>query len=758
MLVIAVVAGLGAGVTLAAATGSRRASTGWERFRADTASANATLAPPFDADEDLLGQVARLPGVTAMGSFIYAAISPATIDPANESGSFAAFDAGFLTSVYRPRILEGRRADPKRADEITVNSVMADRAGISPGDRVPLRAGWADIGNFKSLGEVTVTGIHRGQLDVGPVGGNPNMLLGNAFYRAHAKTIAELEVQGGPPFVVVRLAAGDAGVADFERRVQAIYGGQALVTSAAQDEAVIVDAVNVQTLGLGLLALAAGLATLVAAVQAVSRLLAAERADIVTLRSLGMRRRDLVTAGALIGGVAGVGAAVLGVAVAVLASRTAPSGLAGQLEPPGLRVEPLILVGGAMVLVGALTGMGALLAARIDRPQRAGRAQGALGTGPLPLRLGLHWTFSRATPGAATSAARAAVVAVVVGMAGIAAVVTFAASLDRLVDTPRLYGWDFDGGLKSGDQGSPDREEFEKDTRGLADDPRVTGLTWGSVATVAVNGQPFEIFALEQARGLVHPTVIEGRPAVGSDEVTLGTDALSAFGLHVGSRVKMGEAGLPFRVVGRAVYPELGFNSDLSSTGAVTADALERLQGEPSIAFALVNVRPGADAAAVLGDHDDPGVVDSGVPFVPPRVANIQGVGDLPWIMAGFLAVLAVTAVGHALALSVRARRRELAVLRAMGAVRRQVAAAVWSQATLTAVLGSLVGVPLGVALGRQAWALVADGVGVVDAPATAWALLGASALSMFAVANLIASGPAWLAARLRPAAVLRSE
>lgn len=753
LLVIAVVAGVGAGIALTAATGSVRAATGWERFRADTASANASLTPPDGANAALLRRVARLPGVTALGTFAYVPVSPASIPPDNESGSFVAVDSGFLTSVYRPRILEGRRPDPRRADEISINRDMAVAAGIEPGDRVPLRSGWADSGEYESLGEVTVVGVHRGQLDVGPVGGNPNMLLGNAFFRAHEKGLTE--VQGGPPFVLVRLAAGDDGVADFERQVQKIYGGSALVASAQQDEAVVIDAVNVQRIGLGLLALAAALATLVAAVQAVSRLFGTERPDIATLRSLGMRRRDLAVAGSGVGAVAGALAAALAVAIAVLASRLTPSGLAGELEPPGLRVEPLVLLVGVAVIIVALAGTGALLAVRVHRPAGVGRGQAALGAGPLPLRLGAHWAFSRLAPGAASGAARAALVAVAVGMAGIAAVVTFAASLDRLVDTPRLFGWNFDGGIKG--EGL-DLAGLEKATNRLADDERVVGLTWGVIASVPIGGEVAEVLAFEQARGDVHPSVIQGRAPVASDEINLGTDALSNLGAHIGSQVRLGERGIPFRVVGRAVYPELGYSFDLATGASITMGGLERLEAEPAISLALVRVRPGADPAAVLASHDRVEGVDSGLPFLPPRVANVQGVGGLPWLMAGFLAVLALTAVGHALALSVRARRQELAVLRAMGAVRRQVAAAVWSQATLTVVVGSVVGVPLGTALGRQAWAVVADGVGVVNAPVMAWLMLGAAVLGLFAVANLVASGPAFIASRLRPAAALRSE
>src|SRR3954462_2613495 len=66
---------------------------------------------------------------------------------------------------------------------------------------------------------------------------------------------------------------------------------------------------------------------------------------------------------------------------------------------------------------------------------------------------------------------------------------------------------------------------------------------------------------------------------------------------------------------------------------------------------------------------------------------------------------------------SVRRHRRDLAVLKTIGFVRRQVSATVAWQAT-TLALGALVaGVPAGLALGRWTWRLVANGLGSVSPP-----------------------------------------
>lgn len=69
-----------------------------------------------------------------------------------------------------------------------------------------------------------------------------------------------------------------------------------------------------------------------------------------------------------------------------------------------------------------------------------------------------------------------------------------------------------------------------------------------------------------------------------------------------------------------------------------------------------------------------------------------------------------------------------------------------------------LVGLPLGVAGGRWAWAVFAGSVGVgssATVPLSAVALMIPIALLL---ANAIAVGPGWAAAQIKPAITLRNE
>jgi ABC-type lipoprotein release transport system permease subunit len=110
------------------------------------------------------------------------------------------------------------------------------------------------------------------------------------------------------------------------------------------------------------------------------------------------------------------------------------------------------------------------------------------------------------------------------------------------------------------------------------------------------------------------------------------------------------------------------------------------------------------------------------------------------------------------LAASVRRRRRDLALLKALGLTRRQVAAAISWQATVAAVVGAVVGVPLGVVIGRQLWIAFAHNINAVPVPSVPVPTLIVVAVGALVFANLVAALPGRSAARTPVALVLRTE
>ncbi len=100
----------------------------------------------------------------------------------------------------------------------------------------------------------------------------------------------------------------------------------------------------------------------------------------------------------------------------------------------------------------------------------------------------------------------------------------------------------------------------------------------------------------------------------------------------------------------------------------------------------------------------------------------------------------------------------DLALLKALGFRRGQIRAAMAWDATTLAVVGLIVGIPSGLLVGRVAWRLVADGLGVapvVTTPALGVLLTIPGAIVLVNAAALL---PARAAARTVPSVALRAE
>lgn len=93
-----------------------------------------------------------------------------------------------------------------------------------------------------------------------------------------------------------------------------------------------------------------------------------------------------------------------------------------------------------------------------------------------------------------------------------------------------------------------------------------------------------------------------------------------------------------------------------------------------------------------------------------------------------------------------------------MGFRRRQVIETVAMQATVFALIGLAVGIPLGLVVGRLVWQQVADGAGLASDTTLPALVIAGVAVATLVVVNVIAWLPARTAARTRPATVLRSE
>ena len=236
------------------------------------------------------------------------------------------------------------------------------------------------------------------------------------------------------------------------------------------------------------------------------------------------------------------------------------------------------------------------------------------------------------------------------------------------------------------------------------------------------------------------------------------------------------------RVTGVAVLPAFGrgtFSPTDLGTGAVTTASVLSVPSVPDSGntlcvskavtcynFFLLRYRPGTDATAAAATLTS-AITKAGCPpgscavttdQSPSDIKDYASVRDTPLVLAAVLIVFAVGTLAHVLLTGVRRRRRDLALLKTLGFTRSQVLATVAWEASTFAAVALLIGLPLGVLAGRWAWAYFANEAG---APSQATVPLPAVLLAIPAtllIANLIAAWPGWTAARLRPAAVLRTE
>jgi predicted lysophospholipase L1 biosynthesis ABC-type transport system permease subunit len=260
--------------------------------------------------------------------------------------------------------------------------------------------------------------------------------------------------------------------------------------------------------------------------------------------------------------------------------------------------------------------------------------------------------------------------------------------------------------------------------------------------------------------------LVDGRRPASDTEIVLAPSTANLLAARPGSRLELAGAQGRQRkltVVGIGFVP-VGPHNDYDSGGWVRSGAFDALFGSAfTFRTALIALTPGAvpDVVAARLARLAATVGAGQVEFTPPQPPSVVGelrqVGVLPLALGYFLVVLALGAVGHALATTVRRKRVDVAVLRALGMTRWQSRGVVVTQASVLALVGLALGVPLGVALGRTVWRGVAEYTPMQYAPPSALLALLLVAPGALLVANLLAAWPGHQAARLRIGHVLRA-
>jgi hypothetical protein len=788
LLAIALVIGVAGAAVLVASAGARRTATSLERFRDSTQAGDVEL----DVTTATPGEIATLradPAVERVGVLRQIMLAPPGAD--ERSGylpAAGAVDATFGRDVDRARIIEGRRARPTSVDELEISETFASRFGLSVGDEVELGSYTPDQTRRGASGEdvgapegpavrFRIVGIVRRPLDLGVAGASGGVLVATPAF--HERYQGEI---GGYVDALLRVRArdGDAGVPDVIRAAREIFGDRLFMTVGASGETQgVSDAIDVLSTALWVFAAIAALAGATTVAIIVVRQLGATTRDHAALAAMGLTARQRAVAVATVAAPAAIGGAVLAVVVAALLSPLFPFGIARDAEPnPGFHLDLVVLGLGVVAILGFTLAVGAVAAWRAARtstregevpsparPSATARMAARAGASP-SLTTGLRMALE---PGRRATAipVRSALLGATIGTLGVTVMLVFGASLDNLAASPRLYGWGWDAAVEPNEPFSPRASGTCGDVdTSIADDPALGAVAAICLESVEVDGRPVTGWFLRPLRGTVTPAVVAGRAPAARGEVALGRATLEAIGREVGESVRvLGEDAQRFTIVGQVTFPHLSVEDTESIAegalfaGSAVDDLFEPIAAQ-NVSF-VADFADSVDVDALPRTRDGAWRLDSGLatpPAPPSEIDRVQQVDDLPIYLGLLLVFLAVASVTHVVAVGVRRRRHDLAVLRAVGFSRRDIRATITYQATALAVVALVIGIPLGCIVGRRVWSAVADGIGVgteISLPITG--LVGVAVTALL-VANIIGLLGAAAALRDRPAQVLAVE
>ncbi len=776
---VAVLAGLGAAVVLAATAGIRRTESALDRAIAERRVADAIIE--VGAPEDGAVVIARPEVIESDEADMYLG----RIDGLEIDAFAIVPHGGWGTEFDTIELTAGRLADPSAADEVVLPRATATAIGSGVGDTVTFQAISPDqLLYFFGLDGVEGTGGPAGPtIDLLVVGVGDTLanevetatgmfFATPAFDERYNASAGHLGGNGVGGMVAVRLRNGQADLPDFAAGVRAALGIDATsdeISIQPRDEITAKAEASITTTSMGavVFAVAAAVATIVAVGQAIARHLGRGDSEQAVLGALGLRRRDRAVALALGLVPAAAIAALLASTVAALGSVATPFGMARRFEPePGLNVDTDVLLVGAATVFAVVVLLGGIQAWRVTRlaGDRVGRRPSVTasfaertGMGPT-VTTGARLAFERGH-GRRTVPSRAALVAAVFGATAVIGATAYAASLDRLVTEPVRWGWAWDLVVEV------DVDRVEGAVAALRDLPAIGGVATISDRQVIVEGRTVRGQSVTAHQGAPPIVVHAGRLPAGDDEIALGAGLSRVLDRDIGDTVTVTtpHGSDQFIVVGRVTAFPLdgdGLGDSVLVTPR-TLDAVAASDGFDSLALTASEAISGEQlvkAITPLIDDDTVELSSYGYPARPDEVVNASSLTTVPWALAAFLGALAVAGVGHALYTTVRRRRGDLAVLRALGFRPADLRASSRWHGTCIAAVAIAVGTPLGIVAGRLAFQQLSNDVGVEGGFTVPAVGLTVTFVVIVATAVLLAVLPGLRASRTPASQILRSE
>ena len=816
-LVVALVGGLLGAVALAGVAGARRTSSAYGRYLTSINASDVLVSTPGRlpgvSAARLIALISRLPGVTSSGAFLGMNSEPifhGRIDDAYLSngldGSFGSQRAGGeFFRQDRMTVLAGRLPSPGSTSEIVLTPGIARKFGARVGGKVSYAFLRTD-----AAGRPTGKRFIR-TYRVAAIADDPPVLVDDSDQTEGGVlppgATRQVLPEYGYTVLGLRLAQGPAGIPALQdhltvlaRRLeqQARRSARGELPPLAFDlnridviRGQVQQAIRPEAIALTIFGAFAALAMIVLVGQGFSQLLSRSAPDIPVGRALGATLAQAALAVSLPGVIAVTVGTGLAVAGAVALSPLAPVGPVRRFDPVrGVQADGLVLGAGAALLAIILLGLRAFMAARAagrSAAPAAGR-RSALAAAAAAARLpvsAIVGTRSALEPGSGAQPipVRSALLGSVAAVTAVVSAVVFGTSLDGLVSHPVRYGWTWDvliqaeGGYGSFAPGSMSRL--------LRAQPSVAGWSEFAFSQLRVAGKVIPVLGLQRRRGTVEPPVTTGRPIAGDRQIALGAVTLRQLGKKVGGTVTVGagSSARAFTIAGTVTLPSfglqgadhvsLGRGAMLSEAALLAASRVSAAQQPGSLILlplpsaVAIRLAPGTTAMQrhrlvdrILSANPDPtpGGTQELRHYMAAAVVNAAQMGPQQLALALSLAAAALLSLALTVLASVRRRRRELALLKALGMTRGQVRAVITWQTTLTLLIALAAGVPLGIAVGRWAWRGFAASLGVVPVAVVPVLLLAAGGAALIAAGNLLALRPATIAASTPPTTMLRTE
>jgi hypothetical protein len=772
------------------------------------------------AGPSLIKQFERIPDVTNVRALDSGDAAPLTSSGAPRLNTLsneviAGSLDGYLSDQDRLSVLQGHLANPKSLSQVVMTSAGARIWKVHVGERVPIGFYSPEQGMLPGFGtakikpaltvHAMVTGIVALNSEI--VQDDVDRSYGFTFITpAMAKRAAAIDPDWTLPVLYgIQLRHGDAGLANVETNlVKLVPSGftyEFHVTSIVTSTVEL--AVKPESVALGAFGLIAALVCLILSFQALSRLVRSDSEDRRTLHSLGASQSDTLIEGLM----GSLGALILGVLtaeiVAVGLSPLAPLGPVRPVYPNGGFSWDWVVLGLGAVMLLVVLGLATIAVALINSPQRRGasrkitrrrsqtvRQLQVIGL-PVAPSVGVHFALE-SSRGRSEVPVRSILVGSVLAVTLMATTLTFASGLDTLISRPALYGWNWSYVL------NPENDVPPVAVHELNHDHDVAAWTGFAYTDVDIDGQTVPMLSTA-AHAKVIPPILSGHALHNSHQIVLGNQTMSSLHKKVGDIVLVSYGSpssapfyippTPLTIVGTATFPAVGYATAIAEhtsmgigallpSGVQTAAFTAALKSPdpvldgPDLVF--VRLRVGVSAAAGKRNleriaHDanvafdkDPKAFGNSVEVLgvqrPAQIVNYRTIGATPIVLATGLAAGAIVALALTLVASVRRRRRDLAILKTLGFTRRMLAAAISWQATVDGLVGALIGVPLGILLGRELWILFARDINAVPQPAVPGVALVLVGVGTLIVANLAAAWPGHSAARTSAGIVLRSE